>query len=188
LAAAEGVARGFGWTMGFKEAELEPDIGTTTNQTKLDNMRAGAFILGLFTLLIFGGCSAGQGQNVTATAIIRVMEGNSPQASTNDNYINTGISIFSSYDLAEHAGESLGLSKLWGMSDVDAAGKIFKSLSVRVGNDPGTIVVALNGIEHPVAVKILNDICTNAAGKQFSESLNGGKDEPVHISIVQPAK
>ncbi|HSY17598.1 MAG TPA: hypothetical protein VK815_04650 [Candidatus Acidoferrales bacterium] len=148
-------------------------------------MRVG-FIFGLLALVVFMGCAPVPEQRVPATAIVRVTRGNPPE--TNDFSANSGMDIFNSYDFADHAGKTLELSKLWGVSDIDAATTIVKSLTVRVGNDPGSIVITLKGIEHSLAVNILNDLCTNAAGRQFSESVNGGKPEPMHISIIQLPK
>ena len=56
------------------------------------------------------------------------------------------------------------------------------------GNEPGLFVVGCDRLEHDVAVKVVNELCTFGTEKQIESSENNGKPQAVHVSIIQLAK
>jgi hypothetical protein len=59
---------------------------------------------------------------------------------------------------------------------------------VKAGNDPGLFVITCDGLEHDVAVKIVNELCIFYTKKQFEVTENTGLPQKVHVSIVQRAE
>ena len=134
----------------------------------------------LLIVQIFVACS----KTGSATATIRVMVGNPPTPQIPESV----KEIFTSYDLAQHANKTLGLTKLWGGSEMDANKKVMRSISVRTGGEPGLFLIEANDFDHELAVKIINDLCTNACSLDLLDSVNGGPEQKVQMSIMQAAK
>jgi hypothetical protein len=152
-------------------------------------MKRTAFSLVLLLQIGPAGCS--KTGPPTATAIIHVTVGSPSTAGTGTNantIANDDVKmVFESYDLAQHANETLGLAKLWGDSDKQVWEKLSGSISVRKGNGPGLFVIEVHGLDHELAVRVLNELCSDYCSKQTSISVNGGKDEAVHAAIVEAA-
>ena len=93
--------------------------------------------------------------------------------------------IISSYDLQKHAVQALGLAQTWGVSEAEASYKIRDSIRVKNENSPGLVSIEITGIEHGLAVRILNDLCTNACTMNLTVSVKGSPAQQVKIEIIQ---
>jgi hypothetical protein len=119
---------------------------------------------------------------------LRVTHGDPPQPNVGEYSLNSQVAILTSYDFGKHVNTALGLSNLWGISEDKAIAKIRNSISVRAGSDPGLFVVTITGLEHPLTVKILNELCTYYTEQQLSESSSDEKPQAIHVSIIQRAQ
>jgi hypothetical protein len=139
----------------------------------------------IFSLLIFASCAK---QN-SVTATIRVTLGNPPQAEIADGYsLNSEAEIFTSHEFTRHVDEKFNLSKLWNLSESQTATKLGNAITVNGGNEPGLFVIKINGFEHDLAVKILNELCDFYTKQQLTESRNGGQQQKINVSIVKGAE
>lgn len=119
-----------------------------------------------------------------ATAVIRVTTGK-PAGATVDDLITTA---FTSFSFAQHADQVLGLARQWGLPPKEAEEKIRAAISVQKGDKPDLYVVTAGGLNHDVAVKIVNELCHYYGTLHPSISLEGGPATAVQVSLVQPAK
>ena len=129
---------------------------------------------------IFVACSKSR---PAAAAVIRVTVGNPPTPHTN-----TGIGeIFTSYAVMRHTSQTLGLAKLWDVSEAEADNRLRRAIKLVPGSEPGLLEFEAHGLDHEIAVKILEELCTypGTLGIKVAE---GGAEQEVQISIVQPAK
>ena len=132
--------------------------------------------------IVLGACS--KSGPSAATAVIRVSVGSHPPSDAAD----VVTTAFTSFSLAQHAEEVLGLAKQWGVSAKEADEKIRAALSVRPGNKPDLFVVEASGLDHEAGVRIVNELCTYYGTLHPSVALNGGPAEAIHVTVVQPAK
>jgi hypothetical protein len=147
-------------------------------------LRNSAFILSLTALITFVSCSA----KVSTTAIIRVTHGDPPEANSDDHSVIMEETILTSFAFGQHVDEKLELSKLWGLSGDGVVAKLRKAITLRAGTEPGLFVIICNGLEHDVAVKIVNELCTFYTEQQIEDPNTTGKPQKVHVSIVQRAE
>jgi hypothetical protein len=119
-----------------------------------------------------------------ATAVIRVAVGNQ----TNTNVDNLVITALTSLNSARHAEEMLSLAKQWGVPAVEADEKIHSAISVRKGKKPDLFVVEAPGLDHDIAVKIINNLCKYYCSLHPTVSLEGAPPAVINASVVQPAK
>jgi hypothetical protein len=93
-------------------------------------------------------------------AEICVFVGDPPQPEPLDEFhLMNQKTILSSHDFAMHLENKFLLSKTWGMSPEAACQKIMGAITVDVGGDAGRYVVGMTGIEHKLAVELLNELC-----------------------------
>jgi hypothetical protein len=151
-------------------------------------MKRITIVFSLLMLAVFVSCA----KRDSATAIIRVTYGDPPQVkSADEHFLDAQNAIFESVDFALHANEKFNLSKSWGLSNDQTVIKLHNSISVDAGNEPGLFVIKITGIEHELAVKILNELCdfyTKRAALGIWESNNGSQPQKINISIVSSAK
>ena len=102
--------------------------------------------------------------------------------------MDTGIAeIFTSYDLFQHATKTRELAKLWNVSEAEANNKLRRSIKVMPGTEPGLLMFEAKGLDHEIAVKILNELCI-CPGTLGVTVVTGGGERKVQTTIVQPAK
>ena len=142
-------------------------------------MKRIASILSLFTLVALAACSA----QVSATAVIRITCDDLTKPITSE-YSQINLMEMTSYDYAEQISKNLGLSKLWGLSDIETSTKLLKALKVKIGSSPDLVVIQISGLEHQTAVKIINELCAVHTKHQLEVAPPTAK---FNISIVQPA-
>ena len=147
-------------------------------------MRKSAFLLSLIALAAIVSCSA----KVSPTAIIRVIHGEPPQAATGRDAVETEEQILTSYSFSQHLDEKLGLSKMWGMPADATVTKLRKAITVKEGKERGLFVITCAGLDHDLAVKILNELCAFHAAQPLELPGNTGQPQKVHVSIVQRAE
>jgi len=134
-------------------------------------------------------------QNNTAldqtTAIIQVMIGDPPHFPSGDEY-NEFVEqeMLVSYPYIQDVDEKLGLSKLWGVSEDEVGTRLGKAITVEPGDKPGVFVITCDGINHDLAVKIVNELCVFPTVTQLYTSEGQSKDnqQKLHYSIIQSAK
>jgi hypothetical protein len=125
----------------------------------------------------------------SVTAIIRVAHGAPPQVESADGYyLDTETATFRSRDFALHIDEKFNLSKLWGLSEDQVVAKLRNAITVNAGSEPGLFVIKVNGLEHGLAVSILNELCDYYTKMQLTESVNGGQQQKINVSIVRGAE
>ena len=144
------------------------------------------FILYLLALVALGACSAKD----SVTAVIRVTYGDPPQASVDKYFSTTQREVLTSQKFLRHIGQTLELPKLWKVSEEEVAARLAKIITVESGSEPGMIIIEAKGLDHQLAVKVLNELCSFYADEKqgFAESQNGGPLEKVHVEIVQRAE
>ena len=147
-------------------------------------MKKSAFILSIIALAFIVSCSA----EVSPTAIIRVTLGEPPQLQVDKYAVEDAEDVFTSYDYSMYIDDKLGLSKLWGISDIEVHRKLLNAIKVKAGNVPGLVVITCNGQEHELAVKIVNELCVFATKLKSEVSHNGDNPQAIHVEIIQPAK
>ena len=121
-----------------------------------------------------------------AAAVISVSVGNPSGTGTGMGDLVT--TSFTSFAFAQHADQALGLAKQWGLPVKDADQKIRAALSVRPGEKPDQFIIEAPGLEHDVAVKVVNELCTYYSSLHPSITLADGKSAVLHASVVTPAK
>jgi hypothetical protein len=146
-------------------------------------MGKSAFIFLIFALAVMVSCSSKD----STTAIISVMRGDPPQASSDENSVAIEEALLTSHLFGQLVNEKLGLSKLWGQSEEESITRLNKAITVKAGNNPGTFVISCDGLEHGIAVKIVNELCDLATKNQTGEVSNNIQQK-VQVSIIQPAK
>ncbi len=138
-----------------------------------------AFVVSLFALVALAACST----KVSATATIRIAC-DDPSKPITSEYSQINLMEMTSYDYAEQISKNLGLSKLWDLSDIEASTKLLKALKIQTGSSPDLGVIQIYGLEHQIAVKIINELCAVHAKSQLEVAPPTPK---FNISIVQPA-
>ena len=144
-------------------------------------MKRTASLFYMIVLLSFAGCSAGD----SAKAIIRVTGGDPLQGNA---AVFVETEIVTSHFFLQHVDKALELSKLWKLSEDQVETKLRNSITVEAGNEPGLFVIGTKGLEHQLAVRILNELCTFYTQHWFGESQIGGQPQTVHVSIIQRAE
>jgi len=155
-------------------------------RNKFETMKRKTLIFSLLVLAIFASCAK---QKDSVTAVIRVTYGNPPQIeNAGGNSLDTQKMIFNSYDFSLDADKKLNLSKLWNVSDDQAVAKLLNTITVEAGSEPGLFVVKVTGLEHGLAVKILDELCNYYNEKQISQPDRSGQLQKFSLTIVKDAE
>jgi hypothetical protein len=118
------------------------------------------------------------------SAVISVTAGTKPVSGLDD----LVTASFTSAGFARHADEALGLTKQWGIPAKDADEKIREAISVRPSGKPDQFIVEASGLDHDVAVKIVNELAAYYCSVRSTVPLEDGKSAVLHASVVTPAK
>jgi capsular polysaccharide biosynthesis protein len=141
-------------------------------------------VLCFTVLLILAACSA---QNPT-TATIRITQERQSQPDADKFALEYQTTIIRSHFYLDHIVKTLSLSKLWGLSEDQSETKLRNAIIVQQGRETDLFLIEAKGLEHDLAVKILNELSTFYATQPLEMSAPGENPEKIHVSIVQPAK
>jgi|GEM_PF-4549881 len=125
----------------------------------------------------------------STTAIIRIMIGDPPQPPSGEDYYEVIVrELLISYPFFQDVDEKLGLSKLWNASKDEVMARLRNSITVKAGDKPGIFVITCDGLNHDLAVKIVNELCVFPTVKQMYTGSDLQHQQKMHFSIIQSAK
>jgi hypothetical protein len=149
-------------------------------------MKRTRLIVLLLVMLEFVACSAKD----SATSVIRVRFGDSQQIGADKYFLSDQRAVLTSEKFLRHVSQVFDLPNLWKQSEGEAVEKLRGVITVQSGNEPGVLIVTATGLDHQLAVRVLNELCSFRADEKqgFEASFNGGPLQKVHVEVIKRAE